>query len=553
MVKKLEIRRRAKAFLLAGITSFTLVATTGCSKSSEDDPIVGEVVYGVYDPDDAEAKKYNEKFEKELKKSKSEAQREFLGNVSTVLGNFNIDFANNYLEEGKDIKAALSWDEVVALGLAYNNYGEFTKENGNKEKVAEIFNGAVYLNGAKLKEAFNSANLVLACAHVIETREHPVQITELLESEEAKAFYNKYHELFLKTKETTDEEQLGYIDNFYKEVRSDFPITPDIREVGMVHSDPREAIKPYMFSVVPMITAMEMMYQNLDTKDHTLSDKEIYYLNDIGICNRAFDQFDVISNYLLNVPYNSSYANYDKLRDYKIKALIESNSYVVDDKHRDLSQLDRFKERVNVGYQGGYYVGSTYTVTSILTDITTKETSDRDEAVKAAGEDAVKKAEEEVDRELEEENEKAKEDAMKDAEEELRRQQEEADEESRRQQEEIEKDDKDLQDDIDDANDKIDNGDKVNEDDFGDHDVTFDDDHSGLDGDLNSNVTDITTDGDGVTYDPLPDPNSVSYSNVDSYDYAAPADSLFDYSDVSSYEDTASNTNEDAYVYVYHN
>ena len=71
--------------------------------------------------------------------------------------------------------------------------------------------------------------------------------------------------------------------------------------------------------------------------------------------------------------------------------------------------------------------------------------------------------------------------------------------------EEIKQEEEDMQEKIDEANEKIENGETVNESDFGDHDVEFKDEN----GNLDSSVEEITTDGTGaVSHDePLPDPN----------------------------------------------
>ena len=65
-------------------------------------------------------------------------------NISSSLNGFNKVFADNYVESGHDIKAALSFDEVVALQQAYNNY--------SSDEIRAYFNGyevdAVYMSNA---------------------------------------------------------------------------------------------------------------------------------------------------------------------------------------------------------------------------------------------------------------------------------------------------------------------------------------------------------------------------------------------------------------------
>ena len=135
-----------------------------------------------------------------LKLSKSETQKDFMFNISQALSTYNITFAKAYVEQGKDIKAALTWDEAVAMAIVYNNY--------SKEELIEIFNGAD-LDVEALKDAYKTANLQLMGAHVIETEANPVDMSQLLGSEEAKAFYKKYHDMFLACKKATGTDQIN--------------------------------------------------------------------------------------------------------------------------------------------------------------------------------------------------------------------------------------------------------------------------------------------------------------------------------------------------------
>lgn len=489
-----------------------------------------------------------------LKLSKSDVQKIFMNNISESLDNFNIKFANAYVEKDKNIKAALSWDEVISLALVYNDY--------NKDQLIQIFNGAD-LNTTKLEDAYKTGVLQLMGAHVIETRENKVDMSSLLESQEAKDFYEKYHELFLKCKEATGQEQINRVNEFYQELYKDFPITEKVREEGIAHSDSRNSIETYKFSIIPMVSAAEMLYQNLAI-DKTLQDKAVAYLNDIGVCNRANDVIEKAALVNLSASKNNDYIDYNILKQAKITELIDEDAYVVDDAHRDLSELDSFKNKVNVSftYTNGTFTGEyTTTTTKYRTATTSTTTTNRSQAVSSASENKVAAAERQASSRLDAENAQARREAEKAADAEVKRQQEQADAERRQQEEKIAQDEKDLQDKINQANKDINNGQTVNEDDFGDHNVDFDNDHSDNKGNLNDSVKDVTTDGTGdKTNEPLPDPNADDKGNSNSssdqpiYEYEEPYTMTNEEKAAAIVEAMANaQTEEQAKVYTYHN
>lgn len=488
-----------------------------------------------------------------LKLSKSDVQKAFMNNISESLDNFNIKFANAYVEKDKNIKAALSWDEVISLALVYNDY--------NKDQLIQIFNGAD-LNTTKLEDAYKTGVLQLMGAHVIETRENKVDMSSLLESQEAKDFYEKYHELFLKCKEATGQEQINRVNEFYQELYKDFPITEKVREEGIAHSDSRNSIETYKFSIIPMVSAAEMLYQNLAI-DKTLQDKAVAYLNDIGVCNRANDVIEKAALVNLSASKNNDYIDYNILKQAKITELIDEDAYVVDDAHRDLSELDSFKNKVNVSftYTNGTFTGEYTTTTTKYRTETTSTTTNRSQAVSSTSENKVAAAERQASSRLDAENAQARREAEKAADAEVKRQQEQADAERRQHEEKIAQDEKDLQDKINQANKDINNGQTVNKDDFGDHNVDFDNDHSDNKGNLNDSVKDVTTDGTGdKTNEPLPDPNADDKGNSNSssdqpiYEYEEPYTMTNEEKAAAIVEAMANaQTEEQAKVYTYHN
>lgn len=459
-------------------------------------------------------------YEQLLQVTNSTVQQSEMTKVGKYLDYFNGTFAEKYLEANHPgVRGALTWEEVNAINLAYNEF--------SKEEIQDIFNG-YEIKSADFTNSYKEATLQLMGAFVLETRDVPVHLDSLLNTDEGKAFYQKYHELFLRCKENTGQAQINAVNAFYQEINKDFPITEEVREVGISHSESRDDIEAYKLSITPMVAATEMMFQNLDI-DHTLSDKAIAYFNDLGLCEFAQGEYERAEQIMLCSKNDESIPTYEQFMNAKVKELTNSNIYFVSDERRDVSQYDLFQKWVNGHFNldenGKFVVGGsisqsvvvdTYSKseTTYYTETARTETSDRNKAVSMAGEDAVRRAEEEVNKRFEADNEAAKAQGEADAEKNRQEMQEEALKEADKIRDEIEKDDQDFQDKIDDANDQINENNKdqdtsndnpVNEDDLG-HDVDFDDEHSNDNGDLDNSVGDITTDGNGTGTD-LPDPN----------------------------------------------
>lgn len=449
-----------------------------------------------------------------LQVTHSEIQQSEMMKVGKYLDYFNDTFANKYLETNHPgIRAALTWEEVNAINLAYNDF--------SKEEIRAIFNGQE-LSSADFTNSYKEATLQLMGAFVLETRDTPVNLDSLLNTEEGRKFYQKYNELFLKCKETNGQEQLDAVQAFYQELYKDFPISSEVREVGISHSESRDDIESYKLAITPMVAAAEMMFQNLEV-DYTLSNKGVTYFNDLGLCEFAQGEFERAEQITLLADDDKSIPTYKQFMDAKVKELTADNIYFVSDEKRDISQYDLFQKWVNGHFNldenGHFVVGNsisdtvttevvgTYSTsnTTYRTESTTTETSDRNKAVAMAGEDAVRRAEAEVNAQFAAENAANKENGEAAAEKNQQQMQEEADKDAEEIRDEIAKDDQDLQDKIEDANDTINQGGTVNEGDLS-HGVDFDDEHSNNQGDLNSSVGNITTDGSGAGGD-MPDPN----------------------------------------------
>ena len=438
-------------------------------------------------------------YEELNKVNSNEEQKNSISKIYNTLNNFNDKFANAYKEEGKNIKSALTFDETVSLQVAYNNF--------DKAKIQNIFNGAS-ISSKELEDNYKSASLQLMGAYVIETKENPVKIEDLIESKEGKEFYKKYHDKYIQAKYTLGDEQIKEVREFYEMVRKDFPITNEIRTEGISHLEDRNSIEPYKLSVAPIIAAAEMIFQNLEI-DNTLQDYEIDFYNDIGLCNYAKSSFDKMEILLLVATTRNNDPLYEQYRKQIIKEAEEKGNYYIDDEHRELTKLTLFQQEINghfnkIAEETANNDEDTYTEENTYVD----ESVDYHEEVETKEKEITPAAKKEVDKKVAKENSEAKKSAEKKAEEKREIIQKEENKKSEKIKEEVKKDNKDMQEKIEKANEKIDNGQTVNESDFGNHNVDFDNSHSDENGNLDKSVENITTDNSGYKNEPLPDPNA---------------------------------------------
>ena len=447
-----------------------------------------------------------------LEQTKDEVQKNAMNNLGMAMDGFNNVFASYYIEKGIDVRAALKFEEVVSLQLAYNDY--------SRDKLASIYNGAD-LRSEDLSRAYRDANLQLMGAYAIENSKHPVDMSMLIESQEGKDFYKRYHDAFLAAKEATGEGKIRLVKEFYQMVRNDFPVSEKERTEGISHSETYESIKPYKFAVTPMIAAAEMMWQNLKI-DVTLDDLEVDFLNDLGLCNHADKTFERVEILTLSNPVNAENPTFQQYQIAFIAYYLENGTYYVDDAHRELTKLQAFQDAVNWHFEmdgEATYQGKTTTSTETHTETRTwtETQTTYHEETETRSVPITPDAKAEVDAQLEAENEAARKKAEAEAEAERQRLQDEADKHAAEVEEEVKKDEEDLSKKIDDANATIDrnhsddnpaNDTPVNESDLG-HGVDFDDAHSDENGNLDSSVSNITADPSGdKTDEPLPDPNA---------------------------------------------
>ena len=452
-------------------------------------------------------------YEELLGVTTNKTQKTAMTNVKTTIEGFNGDFADAYVEEGKDIRAALTFDEIVALQQAYNEY--------SRDEIKAIFNGAE-IRADEMAQDYKSASLQLMGAYIIEDSENPVDMSYLLETEEGKEFYQKYHDMFLAAKEAEGQDKLDKIKAFYQEVEKDFPITDEVRTEGIVHADDYDQVTAYKLAVTPMIAASEMIFQNYNI-DYTLDDTKIDFINDIGLCNYADDTFERVETVTLSFDEDNTNPLYEQYRAAIITELTVKGHYVIDDEHRELSKLDKFINTVNWHFDivdvNGVETTTGETTTKTETRTETREWTETNTDVKTEidihEEEIPEEEKEKIDEKIEEENEEEKKQAEEEAEEERKRQQAEEDEKAKKIEEEVKEENEKVEENIDDINKKIEennkdddtsNDNEINEKDY--EGVDFDDDHSDENGNLDPSVKDVTTDSTG--YDPneeLPDPN----------------------------------------------
>lgn len=475
-------------------------------------------------------------YSKLLESTTNRHQYDVMKLMGENLDYYNITFADHYIESGKDVRANLTWDEMISLYAAYNEYSMSENADEVKAKIAAIFNGYV-LDEKEFYDNYTQATLQLMGAYVLETRDAQVNSWQYITSTEGQEFVKKYNEMFLAAKEATGSQKVELVNKFYLELYKDFPISKEERTTGISHTQERESIKQYKLAITPIVAASEILFQNLEI-DHTFSDVTIEFFDDLGLCNMASKQFDDMRSVLISSTTDYSSAKYSQFKSIKETELKSKGYYFVSDSRRDLSRLDAFKSIVNLqrecfdnissnstGYSSssnskstssnsssnsssGYTSSSSSSNTTYRTESSSYSTSSREEVISKAGITKVQEAEAEVNRSIEIENSYNKTQAEIEAEKNRQRLQQEADEESRKNQKIVKEDNKDLQDKINEVNNNINNGKTQNESDFGNHDVKIDDEYKDENGNIDKSVKDITTDSTGVkTTNNLPDPN----------------------------------------------
>ena len=431
----------------------------------------------------------------------SQTQRTEMTKVGQLLDYFNRRFANNHKENDKDIKAALTWDEAIALNITYNNH--------TQHDITEIFNGCGEIENLNeldnLSESYKKALSQLTKAYVIEEKNASIGLDNLINEPTGKAFYTKYHNMFMKCKNSKGQEQINNVNNFYKQLIIDFKIDNNVP----INTN----IESYKLSVIPMISASEILFQNLET-DNTMSDSVIKYFNDLNLCNIAIQKLEECKTTVTLEPTNNYYLHYKLFKEQKIEELNNENAYFKSDEQRDLSKLTLFNNIIS-GYnsinpnqkQEAYLDNSN----STYTESKTTETTNRDVAINTVGEGKVNQAEQVVNNTINAQNEIEKQKQEQVAEEKRQELQREEDKKKENLDEEVYEENKELAEKIDNLNNEHNKDKDVAEKDFGATEdgkniVDINKEYIDNNGNIDDTIKDITTNINQNNNEPLPLP-----------------------------------------------
>lgn len=436
----------------------------------------------------------------------SNTQKIEMTKVGQLLDYFNRRFANNHTEKNKNIKAALTWDEAIALNLVYNDHT--TKE------IGEIFNGCTESSTLSeienFDEAYNQALIQLTKAYVLEDKNATIGLDNLINEPKGKAFYAKYHNLFMLCKNSKGQNQINNVNNFYKELLKDFDIENNINT-----NNNQINIESYKLSIIPMISASEILFQNLEI-DNTMSDQVITYFNDLNLCKLATEKLNQYQATITLSTTSDYHLHYNLFKEQKIEELSNENAYYISDELRDLTKLTLFNNIIS-SYNSitptqnqEAYLDNTTQNTSYNKSETSKIT-DRDTAIKEVGEENVKEAEIQANNTTNSENEREKQKEEQLAEEKRKELQVQEDKKKEQLEKEVSDKNKELEEKIDDINKEINDDKDVNEKDFGttedgENIVDIDDEYIDTDGNINDSIKDITTDINQNIIEPLPTP-----------------------------------------------
>jgi len=433
------------------------------------------------DTDNNQEKFTNLSYQDLLQRSQSAYQKREMTKVGQFLDIFNIDFANRHKENNKNIKASLTWDEVLALNLTYNNY--------TKEQIEDIFNGenenSNSLDLKKFTEAYKQSIVELTKAFVIEDQEVKIDLDNLINEPEGKAFYAKYHRLFEKCKKTTGKTQIDNVNDFYKELAKDFPIDKN-NNISI------ENIESYKLSILPMVSASEILFQNLEI-DNTLSKEAITYFNNLDLNNYVNNKFSEYEAIILVSKSNKKSPYYNLFKEQKILELEAKNQYYIDNEIRDLSKLTVFNDILskNNPYSEAYMKNQE---TELEHNTTNQQSSSKNN---------IEYLQQEIDNIINKENEQEKASAEKKAQEKEKELQNKENDKKEKLKQEVKKENDKTKDTINKINEKINDDKTVDEKDY-EEVIIIDDEYTDDDKNLDDCVIDITTDKDDTIDETLP-------------------------------------------------
>ena len=267
-------------------------------------------------------------------------QQTAMQKISNFMDKYNIDFADKCLDANNvNIRTSLTWDEVNALNLAYNDY--------TQDQVKAIFNDAESMDFAN---AYKEAYLQLLGAYVLSTNKNPVQLSQLIDSAEGKEFVNKYENSYYEAKNLTGDAKVNSANIFLQKVIDDFS----------VNATDKKDIESYKLAVAPIVGAAVSIFQDLEVNQTNL-EKVTTYFNNLGLFDQAEENLNMAK--ALTGEEEAENPTYQQFKGEKIKEQQTANVYYVNDKKRDLSQLESFKSLVdwhyNLDENGSLKIGNT--------------------------------------------------------------------------------------------------------------------------------------------------------------------------------------------------
>lgn len=267
-------------------------------------------------------------------------QQTAMQKISNFMDKYNIDFADKCLDANNvNIRTSLTWDEVNALNLAYNDY--------TQDQVKAIFNDAESMD---FTNAYKEGYLQLLGAYVLSTNKNPVQLSQLIDSAEGKEFVNKYESSYYEAKNLTGDAKVNSANIFLQKVIDDFS----------VNATDKKDIESYKLAVAPIVGAAVSIFQDLEVNQTNL-EKVTTYFNNLGLFDQAEENLNMAK--ALTGEEEAENPTYQQFKDEKIKEQQTANVYYVNDKKRDLSQLESFKSLVdwhyNLDENGSLKIGNT--------------------------------------------------------------------------------------------------------------------------------------------------------------------------------------------------
>lgn len=260
--------------------------------------------------------------------------------ISSFMDKYNIDFADKCLDaSAMDIRTALTWDEVNALNLAYNDYSQ--------DQVKAMFNDAESMDFAN---AYKEGYLQLLGAYVLATDKNPVQLSQLIDSAEGKEFVDKYENSYYEAKNLTGDAKINSANIFLQKVIDDFS----------VNAKEKKDVESYKLAVAPIVGAAVSIFQDLEVNQANLEEVTTYF-NNLGLYDQAEKNLNMSK--ALTGGESEENPTYQQFKNEKTKEQQMANVYYINDRSRDLSQLSSFQSVVEWHFKfdnnGNLKVGNT--------------------------------------------------------------------------------------------------------------------------------------------------------------------------------------------------